>query len=125
MKTKEELNVLKAEVEPLDHKLVELNEDELKQVAGGDSRTIGEYVFTGNVGKHDGVIGNRYFITVDGSDCWYMGVLTAINDKYIAVFLPELVYAFRVMLKNGYSVDESRMFDGNTVTLYTSCNKYN
>lgn len=35
MKTKEELNALKAEVEALDKKLSALTEDELAQVAGG------------------------------------------------------------------------------------------
>lgn len=35
MKTKEELNAIKNEVETLTRKLAELNEDELKRVAGG------------------------------------------------------------------------------------------
>ena len=35
MKTKEELNVLKAEVETLNKKLAELTDEELSQVAGG------------------------------------------------------------------------------------------
>ena len=35
MKSKEELNALKAEVETLNKKLAELTEDELKQVTGG------------------------------------------------------------------------------------------
>ena len=37
MKTKEELNALKQEVEALNKKLAELSEDELKQVSGGGS----------------------------------------------------------------------------------------
>ena len=36
MKTKEELNALKEEVETLNKKLHELTEEELKQVSGGD-----------------------------------------------------------------------------------------
>ena len=35
MKTKDELNTLKGEVEALGKKLAELNEEELKQVTGG------------------------------------------------------------------------------------------
>lgn len=35
MKTKDELNTLKEEVETLNKKLAELTEEELKQVAGG------------------------------------------------------------------------------------------
>ena len=37
MKTKEELNALKEEVEALNKKLAELTEEELEKVAGGDS----------------------------------------------------------------------------------------
>ena len=37
MKTKEELNALKTEVEALNRKLAELSEEELKLVAGGGS----------------------------------------------------------------------------------------
>ncbi len=37
MKTKEELNALKEEVEALNKKLAELTEEELEQVTGGNS----------------------------------------------------------------------------------------
>ena len=40
MKTKEELNALKEEVETLNEKLHELTEDELEQVAGGTDITL-------------------------------------------------------------------------------------
>ena len=36
MKSKEELNDLKKEVEALNKKLADLNEEELKQITGGD-----------------------------------------------------------------------------------------
>ena len=36
MKTKEELNALKKEVEALNKKLAELSDEELEQVTGGD-----------------------------------------------------------------------------------------
>ena len=39
MKSSEELNALKAEVETLNAKLAELNEEELAQVAGGTDST--------------------------------------------------------------------------------------
>ena len=35
MKTKEELNAIKEEIETLNNKLAELNEEELEQVSGG------------------------------------------------------------------------------------------
>ena len=40
MKTKEELNALKEEVETLNQKLAELTEEELAQVSGGDAPSI-------------------------------------------------------------------------------------
>ena len=43
MKTKEELNVLKDEVETLNKKLHELTDDELSQVVGGCGAGIGDY----------------------------------------------------------------------------------
>ena len=39
MKTKEELNALKEEVEALNQKLAELSEEELKQISGGYAHT--------------------------------------------------------------------------------------
>ena len=41
MKTKEDLNALKNEVEALNKKLAELTEDELKQVSGGETLDFG------------------------------------------------------------------------------------
>lgn len=38
MKTKEELNALRNEVEALNKKLAELNEEELEQITGGSAR---------------------------------------------------------------------------------------
>ena len=53
MKTKEELNALKEEVETLDKKLAELTEEELAQVSGGAGKaftsgnyTVGDWVKT-------------------------------------------------------------------------------
>ena len=53
MKTKEELNVLKEEVEALNKKLAELTEEELAQVSGGTGKaftsgnyTVGDWVKT-------------------------------------------------------------------------------
>ena len=40
MKTKEELNALKEEVETLNKKLAELTEEELEQVSGGGPKLI-------------------------------------------------------------------------------------
>ena len=45
MKTKEELNVLKEEVETLNKKLHELTEEELKQVSGGLGPSSGKKLY--------------------------------------------------------------------------------
>ena len=45
MKTKEELNTIKEEVEALNNKLAELTEDELKQVVGGLQNTGSGYLY--------------------------------------------------------------------------------
>ena len=42
MKTKEELNAIKEEVESLNKKLAELSEEELKMVAGGENKPSNE-----------------------------------------------------------------------------------
>lgn len=70
MKTKEELNTIKKEVENINKKLAELNEDELKEVTGGiiyglsgSGMDIDELVkekVGGVCGKNDGVIENCY-----------------------------------------------------------------
>ncbi len=52
MKTAEELSTLRKELETLNNKLSALNEDELKQVSGGDIEitcgSILEYIDAGN-----------------------------------------------------------------------------
>ena len=45
MKTKEELNALKEEVDTLNKKLAELTEDELKQVSGGYDEGYSEMLY--------------------------------------------------------------------------------
>ena len=44
MKTKEELNEIKEEIERLDKKLHELTEEELEQVTGGDNCPVSDVV---------------------------------------------------------------------------------
>ena len=58
MKTKEELNALKEEVETLSKKLAELNEDELKEVTGGfveadNPFSQGDDLFSPDLGKSE------------------------------------------------------------------------
>ena len=50
MKTKEELNALKDQVNDLRGKIAELNEDELKQVTGGDKSDI-HFIFIRGAAK--------------------------------------------------------------------------
>ena len=53
MKTKEELNALKEEVEALNRKLHELTEEELAQVAGGSSSVTSPSIFALSLRKSD------------------------------------------------------------------------
>lgn len=46
MKTPEELNALKAEIEAMNKKLAELNEEELKQVIGGTGEEPDKGIFS-------------------------------------------------------------------------------
>ena len=48
MKTKEELNEIKEEVETLNRKLAELTDEELEQVTGGRSGRLGALETTGS-----------------------------------------------------------------------------
>ena len=53
MKTKEELNALREEVETLNKKLHELTDEELAQVSGGDQRPDGYSVDANGRWKYD------------------------------------------------------------------------
>ena len=55
MKTKEELNALKNEVEALNKKLAELTDEELEQVAGGGQN----YWLPGKTSEDGGIIGGH------------------------------------------------------------------
>ena len=59
MKTKEELNEIKEEVEKLDTKLYELTEEELEQVTGGGSGHSG-------IGVVDKLDGTKYAVKLAG-----------------------------------------------------------
>ena len=84
MKTKEELNALKEEVETLNKKLAELSEDELKQITGGQNvmpvifagtKEVDEQIISGFVPKTEPVMSpsgesspfdcNGYFFKLD------------------------------------------------------------
>ena len=62
MKTKEELNALKEEVETLNKKLAELPEDELILATGG---TYADAPYGGVCGVDNGIIDNTYNISPD------------------------------------------------------------
>ena len=54
MKTKEELNALKEEVETLNKKLAELTEEELAQVSGGAAGSVQFFKGLGFIKPEDG-----------------------------------------------------------------------
>ena len=64
MKTKEELNALKEEVETLNKKLAELTEEELAQVAGGQypsGTTYGDFLTYGSGVTYDKAYPSDYY----------------------------------------------------------------
>ena len=62
MKTKEELNALKEEVDTLNKKLAELTEDELILVTGG---TYADSTYGGVCGENNGIIIDNSYISPD------------------------------------------------------------
>ena len=62
MKTKEELNALKEEVDTLNKKLAELTEDELILVTGG---TYADSIYGGVCGVNNGIIIDNSYISPD------------------------------------------------------------
>ena len=66
MKTKEELNTLKAEVEALNKKLAELTGEELEQVVGGDAMSFDDEKVYGFIPPDGG--GRDVFVYYSNSD---------------------------------------------------------
>ena len=110
MKTKEELNVLKEEVEALNKKLAELTEEELAQVSGGAGKaftsgnyTVGDWVKTNWLGIGLGREGYGERITKDiGGGVFEV---TEYHTKNLAAY----DYDKRLVsiLKNSRTVEES------------------
>ena len=61
MKTKEELNAIKEEVETLNKKLAELSEEELKQVTGGTQNPYDNYFSKDSVSDPDTIYENHIY----------------------------------------------------------------
>ena len=81
MKTPEELNALKNEVETVNEKLAELNEEELGQVSGGADVTAGQY--TVRV-QGDGIV--KASGTIDGLS--YSGTSDLVINSYGGIEIP-------------------------------------
>ena len=79
MKTKEELNILKEEVEVLNQSLAELTEDELAQVNGGssgdDQGVVAMLLRLVEAGNEEGSVKlfNAYYkyMTAEGAACFF------------------------------------------------------
>lgn len=102
-----------------------IDDQKLDKVVGGSggesTRKIGKYTFTGHVGKYDGIVGNLYFITEDGNDRWWMGVLLKSWEESHAWFFTKRMHRFSVMLSSGSPYNDYIDFEGDRVTLYTQC----
>lgn len=123
-KTKEELNLLKQELENLDAKIRELDEDELKTVTGGsggeETRKIGGYNFSGHVPADNVVLNNDYYFTVDGEDKWYRGTVIEIKEESYFIFFTKRLFLLRLTDINGYGASGTWQLASTDVTAYTN-----
>lgn len=123
-KTKEELDALKNELESLNARVRELNEDELKAVTGGsggeETRKIGGYNFSGHVPADNVVVGRDYYFTVDGNDNWYRGTVIEIKEESHYLFWTKRLYLIRLTDTNGYGASGTWQLASTDVTAYTN-----
>ena len=83
MKTKEELNALKEEVEALNKKLHELTEEELKQVSGGVSNGKKKKIYCVECGYVKYTFPARGAITFDPEvRCPQCGAMNSFEEGY-------------------------------------------
>ena len=95
MKTKNELNTLKEEVETLNKKLAELTEEELKQVAGGVGSSFSEYRFckycsATSLQVYAGT-GTGWDVNKNPHSCYLWQCLSCRNTNYYDVSSGELI----------------------------------
>ena len=108
-----------------------LTNEDLKKVSGGggkggaSTRQIGNITFSGHVGKYNGVVGQKYYITFDYVDKWYYGVMVKTWEKKELGGLLGTVrtHKLRLIINNGANVESYNIeleFDGDNTTLYTN-----
>ena len=126
MKTKEELEALKKEVQELNSKLQELTDDEVKAVAGGsggeETRDIHGYVFTGHVPADEVRKGHTYYFTKDGKENWYRGTVIEIKDYWW--FGTRYKFVLRLTDKDGYGASGTWEVDSWDWTAYTTMTRH-
>lgn len=121
-KTKEELDILRDRCLKLSEQMKELDDEELSIVTGGTdgraTRTINGVNFWGHVRKYNGVNGQYYYITEDGTDDWWSGWLTYSYEKNF-LFFTMRYHKFETNTHRGKIHDpEAEEFCGDGVTLY-------
>ena len=113
MKTKDEMNALKCEVENLKKKLTELNKDELEQIAGGDAFDKLIQWISSDWGYKSGATPKytegqpvRFY---DGYN-WFEGVIVSIDDRSAGIINTEYLYSVQGMGSTGIT---SGIFESN------------
>ena len=113
MKTKEEMNTLKEEVEALNKKLAELNEEELEQVTGGGIFEDFSQWITSDFGYKSGDKPKfspdqpvRFFHL----DKWRDGYIVSIDSKDGGIFDTEFLYTIRLI---GSTITISGIYESN------------
>ena len=96
---KEELKLTEAEEKEQKPVMKELDEKEMKSVAGGETTRDGFY-FWGHVGQYDGVIGKHYWVTKDDLDSpgqeWFGGVLEDSWEETVFLWATKRMHKFRI-----------------------------
>lgn len=121
-KTKEELEVLKNEVQDINSKLAELSEDELKLVAGGsggeESIRFSTFLLTGHIPADEAQKNMYVYVSIDGEDKWYSGTIYDIIEESYWLILSRRRYRVYLTGYNGYGASGDMDFYSNEVTLY-------
>lgn len=97
----------------------ELNDEDLRVVTGGTNWP--EYVFSGHVGKYDGVVGEKYYIVCDYKNAWAYGELVKTWEKHDILWMTIRTHRIDVKLTGGECFDHGETeYSSTNWTLYTT-----
>lgn len=96
----------------------ELDENQLESVAGGVD-LCGGHSFWDHVGKYDGVVGQKYYITEDGGDRWAYGTMVkTYEQEQICFGLTKRTHVINTERSNSLRCGQENEFFGCDWSLY-------